>query len=201
MNEVRARAALTVAWWLAGPCRLFAALCGVMLFVLAGVILYDVVGRRFFDTGSVLLQELEWHLHGAIAVLAFGYAYLKDAHVRIDVFAQNLQRPTRLKIEIAAILLFLVPFMTLVAIWGYDFAERAFVRGEGSTGGLGLPQRWIIKSAVPVSAVLAILGGLSVALRAAVALRRPDLIAEPFEREREAAAIATTPAKTPLFRG
>lgn len=173
--------ALRIAWWLAGPCRLFAALCGVMLFVLAGVIVYDVIGRRLFDTGSILLQELEWHLHGAIAVLGFGYAYLKDAHVRIDVFAQRLTGRMRLRIEIFAILVFLVPFMLFLAYHGYWFAERAFVRGEGSTGGLGLPERWIIKSAIPVSAVLAILGGLSVALRASVALSRPERLTTPFE--------------------
>lgn len=181
------KAALAAAFWLAGPCRLFAALCGVMLFVLAGVIVYDVIGRRMFDTGSILLQELEWHLHGAIAVLAFGYAYLKDAHVRIDVFAQKWSGRMRLRIEIFAIFVFLVPFMIFLAYHGYWFAERAFVRGEGSTGALGLPERWIIKSAVPVSAVLAICGGLAVALRAIVALRRPDLLSDPFERDKDAA--------------
>jgi len=185
------RAALTLAAWLAWPCRVVAALCGALLFVLAAVIVYDVIGRRFFATGSFMLQELEWHLHGAIAVLAFGYAYLKDAHVRIDVFALSLPGRVRLVIEIAAIVLFLVPFMLFVAWHGYEFALRAFERGEGSTGGIGLPARWIIKSAVPLSAVLAILGGLAVALRAAVALRRPELLADPFERG------AAEPAATP----
>lgn len=183
------RGALTLAAWLAWPCRVFAALCGVLLFVLAAVILYDVVGRRFFATGSFMLQELEWHLHGAVAVLAFGYAYLKDAHVRIDVFALKMSGRLRLRIEIAAILLFLVPFMGFVAWYGFEFALRAYERGEGSTGGLGLPERWIIKSAVPASAVLAILGGLSVALRAWVALARPELLADPFERDAETTTI------------
>jgi TRAP-type mannitol/chloroaromatic compound transport system permease small subunit len=176
------RGALTLAALLAFPCRLFAALCGIALFVLAGVIVYDVVGRNYFDTNSVMLQELQWHLHGAIAVLAFGYAYLKDAHVRIDVFAGRFEKRFRLRLEIAVILLFLVPFMIAVAWYGADFAWRSFDRGEGSPGGMGLPHRFVIKSAVPLSAVLAILGGLSVALRAWVALKRPDLLADPFER-------------------
>ncbi|MEM6762570.1 MAG: TRAP transporter small permease subunit [Pseudomonadota bacterium] len=179
---------LTLAAWLSWPCRIFAFMCGALLFVLAGVIVYDVVGRRFFATGSFMLQELEWHLHGAIAVLAFGYAYIKDAHVRIDVFAQKMTGRMRLKIEIAAILLFLVPFMVFVAYYGYGFAERAFVRNEGSPGGIGLPNRWIIKSAVPVSAVLAILGGLAVALRAFVCLRQPELLTTPFEKTGDMAA-------------
>ena len=174
---------LTLSRWLAAPCRWFAAFCGALLLVLAAVIIYDVVGRRFFATGSFKLQELEWHLHGAIAVLAFGYAYLKDAHVRIDIVADRIGARRRLWLELAAIVLFLIPFMALLLWFGYDFAERSFLRGETSSGGVGLSHRWIIKSAVPLSALLAILGGLSVALRCIVALYRPDLQPSPFEAD------------------
>ena len=140
------------------------------------------MGRRYFATGSFKLQELEWHLHGAIAVLAFGYAYTRDAHVRIDILANRIPTRTRLWMEIGAIALFLVPFMLLLAWYGVDFTARSFERGEGSPGGVGLPHRWIVKSAIPVSAVLTLLGGVAVALRCLAALRRPDLRAEPFER-------------------
>lgn len=171
---------LAVSDALAWPCRAVARLMGWLLVVLAGVILYDIIGRRFFDTGSFVLQDLEWHLHGAIAVLAFGYAYTVDAHVRIDVFAAGLSEPTRMKIELAAIALFLIPCMVLLIWFGTDFAWRAFVRGEGAPGGMGLPNRWFIKSAIPLSAILTIAGALSVALRIVVVLRRPDLLATPW---------------------
>ena len=115
---------------LAWPCRLFAKACGVLLLILVGVIVYDVIGRRFFATGSFKLQELEWHLHGAIAILAFGYAYIKDAHVRIDVFVDRIGERRRVWLELIAIMLFLLPFMALLLWQGYDFAERSFVRSE-----------------------------------------------------------------------
>jgi TRAP-type mannitol/chloroaromatic compound transport system permease small subunit len=158
---------------LALPCRAVARLCGWLLLVLMAVILYDVVGRRFFSTGSFKLQELEWHLHGAIAVLCFGYAYVENAHVRIDLISQHLRRNTRLWLEILAITLFLIPFMLLLTWYGYDFTLRSFERGEGSPGGVGLSNRWIIKSAIPLGAVLTIFGGLSVLLRCIAALKNP----------------------------
>lgn len=167
---------------LIAPCRLVARVMGWLLLVLMAVILYDVIGRRFFATGSIFLQELQWHLHGAIAILAFGYAYALDAHVRIDVFSEKLRERTRLRIELVAIFLFLIPFMALLIWFGADFAWRSFQRGEGSAGGLGVPQRWIIKTAVPLAAVLTIVGALSVAARLIVALRRPDLLASPWRR-------------------
>jgi TRAP-type mannitol/chloroaromatic compound transport system permease small subunit len=164
---------------LAAPCRWVARLAGWMLLALVAVILYDVIGRRFFLTGSFKLQELQWHIHGAIAVLAFGHAYVHDAHVRIDVFAEHLAPRRRLWIELAGILLFLLPFMAVILWTGWDFAWRAFERGESSPGGVGLTNRWIIKSAVPLSALLAMAGGLSVACRGVAKLAGPEA-PEPF---------------------
>ena len=152
-----------------------ARVAGLLLLLLTGVILYDIVGRQFFNTGSVALQELEWHLHGAIAVLGFGYAYTRDAHVRIDIVYQSFSDRFKLKLEVAGIALLLTPFLLILLWFGFDFAYRAFVRGEGSSGGLGLDHRWIIKSAVPLSALFALCGAWSVALRAILTLRGNDI--------------------------
>jgi len=87
---------LTLSEWLALPCRMTAKFCGWLPLVLMAVILYDVVGRRFFSTGSFKLQELQWHLHGAIAALCFGYTSIENAHVRIDLFSQRMSARTNL---------------------------------------------------------------------------------------------------------
>lgn len=173
--------ALRISDALSRVCLWAARLAGLLLFVLTAVIIYDVVGRRFFATGSFKLQELEWHLHGVIATFAFGYAYTRNAHVRIDIMDRHLGARLKLWMELIVIVCFLIPFLMLITYYGYEFALRAYVRGETSNGGLGLSHRWIIKSAVPVSAVLAIAGSVSVALRHLVVLRRPDLLASPYE--------------------
>lgn len=157
-----------------------ARIAAVLLLVLTFVTMYDVVGRRFFSTGSILLQEMEWHIHGIIAMFAIGYAYTRNAHVRIDVFAHHMSARFKLWMELLAIVLLLIPFLTFLAFYGYEFAERAFVRGEGANGGRGLPHRWIIKSVVPVASVLIIMAATSVALRCFVVLKRPDLLTDPF---------------------
>jgi TRAP-type mannitol/chloroaromatic compound transport system permease small subunit len=169
---------------LAWPCRQMARAIGLLLLVLTAVILYDVIGRKFFSTGSFKLQELEWHLHGAIALLGFGYAYTLNAHVRIDVFSSKIPERIKLWMEIFAILAFLIPMMSLLLWFGYEFAERAFIRNETSNGGVGLSNRWIIKSVVPLSALLTIFGGLSVALRCFVILKSPHHLNNPFLGEK-----------------
>ena len=171
---------LAIAHILDRLCVYAARFAGLLLLVLTAVIIYDVAGRRFFNTGSVALQELEWHLHGAIAVLGFGYAYTRNAHVRIDIFYQSFSNRLKLKLEVIGIALLLTPFLLAVIWFGYDFAERSFLRGEGSSGGLGLDHRWIIKSAVPVSALLALCGAWSVVLRALDALQKRGASDTPF---------------------
>lgn len=175
------RALLKIADVLSWVCKQVARVVGLLLIVLTAVVIYDVIGRRYFAVGSFVLQELEWHLHGALAVLCFGYAYTRDAHVRIDIFATSMSDRFKLVLEIIGNVFFLLPFMLLLLFYGYDFAEHAFRVNETSPGGLGLSNRWIIKSAVPLSALLAIFGSLAVTFRCVVALRRPDLLSTPFE--------------------
>ena len=174
------------------PCHLAARLSGFLLLLLTAVIMYDVIGRRFFNTGSFVVSDLKWHLHGAIAILCFGYAYVKDAHVRIDIFVSRMSDRFRLHLEFWAIVLFVFPFTALLFWFGFDFAERAYTRNEGPVGGMGLPNRWVIKSAIPLSALLTALGALSVALRIRVVLARPDLLSDPFIRD-----IPPTPGAVP----
>ena len=54
------------------------------------VVILDVVTRRFFTLGSVTLQELEWHLHAILFLLCAAYAYIDDAHVRVDILRARL---------------------------------------------------------------------------------------------------------------
>jgi TRAP-type mannitol/chloroaromatic compound transport system permease small subunit len=174
------QASLKIAAALTRLCDWAARLAAVLLFVLVAVIIYDVIGRKFFSTGSTLLQELEWHIHGVIAVFAFGYAYTRNAHVRIDVLADRMSERFRLWLEFWVIVLLVIPFFLFIVWYGYEFALRAFESGEGAPGGRGLPHRWFIKSAVPISALLTIAGCTAVALRILTVLTRPDVISSPF---------------------
>ena len=60
------------------------------------VMAYNVLLRYFFRTGSVAMQELEWHLMAPICMLGLSYAILKDGHVQVDIlygrFPERLQR-------------------------------------------------------------------------------------------------------------
>ena len=54
------------------------------------VVTTDVIMRYLFRTSYVFVQELEWHLFGALFLLGAGYTLLHDDHVRVDIFYQRL---------------------------------------------------------------------------------------------------------------
>ena len=129
--------------------------------------------QRIF--GSTQLQELEWHVHTVLFLFCLGYAYVKGAHVRIDLIRERLSARTRGWIEIIGILLFLLPFCGLMMVHGTEFALSSFEQHEGSASGGGLPDRWIIKSALPLGiGLLAVSGVAQLLNRLAALCRRTD---------------------------
>jgi len=148
--------------------RAAALLCFPLLVTIS---IYDIVGRQFMNTGSTALQELQWHLFFASVMLAIGWVYLQDGHVRIDIFRARWSDRRRSGVEIAGVLLALVPLAVLLIAAGGMQAWMAFASGERSAAAMGLGQRWIIKSVMPIGGALLLSAGVLVALRS-IARRR-----------------------------
>jgi TRAP-type mannitol/chloroaromatic compound transport system permease small subunit len=140
---------------------------------------------------STKLQELEWHLHGALFLFAFGFAYIKDAHVRIELARDRFSVRTRCIVEMVGIVLLMLPYAFLLIDFGYGFAVRSFQQGEGSSALTGLPNRWIIKTAIPLGFILVTLAAVSVYMKCAVYLFGPAEL-------RDRAGAFVTPPKVPV---
>lgn len=154
---------------------------GWMIVLLVLVVCLDVVTRKFMTFQSTLLQEMEWHIHTVVFALSFGFAYLRGAHVRIDVIRDRLSGRARAKLEIVGIIVFLVPFALLILWFGTAFAYQAFVQIEGSTSAQGIPHRWIIKSLIPLSMVLLLVATAATVIRISYFLRGKTTAPEAFE--------------------
>jgi len=128
-------------------------------------IIIDVLGRRFTNTNSIILQELEWHFHGALFLLCLGFTYMKDAHVRVDVIRENLSPRTSHIIEVIGCLFFLLPYCGVVIYFGIEFTLKSYLTGETSAAAEGLPYRFIIKSCLPIGFLLLGISGISILLK------------------------------------
>ncbi len=153
------------------------------------VILYDVSQRKiieydsgFIDSGyyfsSTKMQELEWHLHAVLFALCLGYAYVKDAHVRIELVRDRLPARTRVWLEMLGILVFLLPYCIIIGKLGYTFAERAWMSGEVSAAQTGLSHRWIIKAVLPLGFVILGAAGIGALLKCWIYLFGPAELQE-----------------------
>ena len=129
------------------------------------IIIFDIITRRFFILGSTKLQEMEWHLHTALFLLVIGYAYLKDSHVRIEIVREKYSMLIKSIFETLGILLFLIPYTTLVIYYGIDFVTRSFNLNEVSSALTGLSHRWIIKFFIPFGMFLLFLAGVSILIK------------------------------------
>ena len=129
------------------------------------IIIFDIITRRFFILGSTKIQEMEWHLHSAIFLLALGFAYVKNSHVRIEIIREKYSNNLKSVFEIIGILFFLVPYTFIIIFYGLDFVSRSYNLNEVSSALTGLSHRWIIKSFIPLGMLLLFLAGLSILLK------------------------------------
>ena len=134
-----------------------------LVLFLVMLVSYDVTMRYLFQSGSIALQELEWHIFSLIILLGSAYTIKHDGHVRLDLVYQSkfMNDYRRAWVNFLGSLLFLIPFCILVIVSSWQFIHLAFIHGEGSPDPGGLPYRWIIKFAIPVSFILLLLQGFS----------------------------------------
>lgn len=141
--------------------RIAAWLAVALVLVVAGL----VAVRYFFDLGSIAVQEAVLWLHGALFLLALGYALKHQAHVRVDVFSQRWDARTRARVECAGIALLLVPLCVFTLWISYEYVAASWGQREGSNSA-GLPGWYLVKTLIPLSAALLLLQALAELVRA-----------------------------------
>jgi TRAP-type mannitol/chloroaromatic compound transport system permease small subunit len=128
-----------------------------VLLLLVLLIVYDALARYIFSTGSVALQELEWHLFDVVILFGIAYALREDAHVRVDIFYASFSQKTKALLGIISSLFFVLPFSLLLVYIGVDFVSMSFAQNEASSDPGGLEYRFLVKSLLPLSFVFLLL--------------------------------------------
>jgi TRAP-type mannitol/chloroaromatic compound transport system permease small subunit len=71
----------------------------------------NAIVRKVFGTSSNAWLEIQWYLFAAVFMLGGGYAFLRNAHVRIDFISTKFS-PHRNWIDVVGIIVFLFPCAT-----------------------------------------------------------------------------------------
>lgn len=120
-------------------------------------VFYDVIMRYFFRTGSIAMQEMEWHLFSVVILLGISYTLKEDGHVRVDLIYDRLKPKKQAMINMIGVVLFIMPLAIMVGLSSIDNAMEAYRSMEQSGDPGGLHYRWVVKALIPLSFLLLII--------------------------------------------
>lgn len=133
-----------------------------MWFVLATTLISagNAIVRKIFDMSSNAFLEIQWYLFAAVFMLGSGYAFLRNAHVRIDFISSKFSARGRNWVDIGGIVLFVFPLCYMMATLGWPLFMNALNSGEMSSNAGGLI-RWPVYALIPAGFALLALQSVS----------------------------------------
>jgi TRAP-type mannitol/chloroaromatic compound transport system permease small subunit len=142
--------------------------------------------RYLFQIGSIALQESVSYMHAGVFMLGAAYTLKHDGHVRVDIIYQKTSVRTRAWIDLLGTLLLLFPVCIFILYTSMGYVSAAWAILEGSREAGGLDAVYLLKTAIPVMAMLLLLQGCSMLLRNALVitgLSTPDHQDSGLDRE------------------
>lgn len=130
-----------------------------------------VVARYLIGFGSIWLNESVLYGHATLFLMAAAWTLKSGGHVRVDIFYAEAAPRVRAWIDLIGGLLLLLPFALLLLYLSLPFAARSWAVLERSQETSGLPFVYLLKTLVPVFAVLMALQGIAQAIRSVTVLR------------------------------
>lgn len=125
-----------------------------------------VVALRYgFGIGSVALQESVTYLHCAVFMLGAAMTLERGGHVRVDILYRGWPLRRRALVDAAGSLLLLIPFAIFTLVVSWDYVLQSWLIREGSPEASGLPGVFLLKTLIPLMALLLLLQGIADAVR------------------------------------
>lgn len=139
------------------------------------VVMYDVITRylglpRGFGLNATQVQEFEYWLHTILFCLVIGWAYTRQAHVRIDLVRDRLGVRAKFLLEAIGCGLLLIPFSVMAIYFNLHYVEASYQENEISKSVIGLTHLWILKAFLPGMFVLLLLAGVSQLIKSVAGL-------------------------------
>ncbi len=136
------------------------------LALVMALVQFSVVLLRYvFGINFIWMQESTIYMHGALFLGAAGYALLTDDHVRVDVLYRDASPKLKAQINLWGTYLLLFPVCFLIIWTAAPYVAASWEATEGSNEASGLQLLFLLKSLIPVFALLLIFAGFDLAYR------------------------------------
>lgn len=133
-----------------------------------------VVLRYGFSIGFPWLQELYVWQHAAVFMVGAGFTMLHGGHVSVDIAYSKFGPRTKAWVDILGTLLFLLPWMGVLAWTSSQFVLSSWKILERSSTADGMPGLYILKSTIWVFCAVISLQGIALIARRTLFLKGRD---------------------------
>jgi len=124
---------------------------GFLVLPLMMVIVVEVIARYAFHSPTIWAWEMSRFFGGSMFVLALGYIYLRDQHVRVDILYNKWSVRTRAIINVVMVLLIVLPVLIPSLVKMYDTAALSWVTKEVSSDSAWRVPIYPFKAIMPFS--------------------------------------------------
>jgi len=142
-----------------------------LLLVMALVQFAVVLLRYVFGVNEIFMQESITYMHGAVFLLAAGYALITNDHVRVDIFYRDASPKRKAIIDLLGTYLFLFPICLIILWTSSPYVARSWAFFEGSADTSGIQGVFLLKSLIPAYAALLAMAGFVIAHKAVETLK------------------------------
>ena len=139
--------------------------------LMAIIVLVIVVLRYWLSIGSVALQESITYLHAALFMLGISYTLQHNGHVRVDIFYRNFSARRRALVNLAGLIMFLIPTCVLIIVGSWDYVNASWATGERSEESSGIAFVYGLKTLMIIMPSLLIVQGIAGGLRHGLELK------------------------------
>ena len=149
--------------------RLTAAVGRAVTWCLLAMVLVQVtvvLMRYVLGVGSIWLTEAIVYAHATLFMAAAAWTLQRGGHVRVDIFYLDASPRRRALVDLLGALLLLLPFVGVLAWFSLPYVARSWAILERSREASGLPLVFLLKTLIPLFALLLGLQGLAQAARA-----------------------------------
>ena len=135
-----------------------------------------VIMRYLFDSGWIWLQESVNWMHAAVFMLAAAYTFSREEHVRVDIFYRHFSPRVKAIVDAGGTLLLLMPVTVflLVESWAYVVVSWEIREASAEAGGLVYPFPSLMKSLIPLMALMLMFQGVVVVIRSLWTFRQEN---------------------------
>ncbi|MCW8092634.1 TRAP transporter small permease subunit [Alteromonas sp. ASW11-130] len=136
------------------------------------VITFAIVVLRYgIGVGWIAMQESVMYLHATVFMIGIAFTLADDAHVRVDVFYHKMSLQKRSWVNALGTVLLLFPVCLFIISYSFRYVVESWGLLEASQEAGGLPLVFLLKSLIPIGAILLLLQGVSVLLNSINQLR------------------------------